>query len=98
MRVDAFFRTYNRHVERRRVVCVVFEAREGAELAELLELAHKAGAKGRGSSTGIFELQTDEGIWSREDGKPLERRSGKLAAFATWAKLEELERLEERAA
>lgn len=93
---DVFCRTFNRRgakFARTREIVVMYPT--GATLAQLIELAREAGASlgGRGRHQGgIFEIQTDEGIWSTADGGKLDVKHG---VFKTWEQLE-AEELAER--
>lgn len=71
---ECFFRTEEGVVE-----CLAFGVDKRTPVAEILERAHQEGI------TELFEIQTDEGIWSRE---------GDLTIFQTWEQLEAAEALE----
>lgn len=93
MSVTCFFRPYNRVVERMTVLTMMFTAPRKATIERLIELAHEAGAS-RGDRTlaGVFELQTDEGIWNCPDGSKLLKRTGVAlsdnARFRSWDVIE----------
>jgi hypothetical protein len=91
--VTAFARTYNRVPERSTVVTASFEAPSNATIEELIELAHDAGlSRGDRTLAGVFEIQTDTGIWScPDDGKLLMRTGAGLsprARFRSWEQIE----------
>jgi len=95
MRADCFFRRWNRDPAKRfatrnvRVVTVEVEA--SASLPEILAAALKRGASKGTHQTGIFEVQTDRGIYDRADGMRLDVSTPLKAAkvrFKTWDQLE----------
>jgi len=56
---------------------------DATSLSGLLALAPKGSAR-----SGVFEIQTDEGIWSRVDGRQFGRLNKLNATFKTWEQLE----------
>ena len=100
MRADCFFRLYNR--DRARVLSsrnqryVTVHVADGAELGEILAAARSAGAPVGNTLTGVYEVQTDRGIYDRPDARKLDGTPRRLAAarFRTWADLEAAERAE----
>lgn len=95
MRADCFFRTWNRDKAKTmspanvRIVSVEVEPGEGAEA--IIRKAWTAGASKGNGQTGVFEIQTDKGIWSVAEGGPLLSQSGNLrrgAQFKSWDALE----------
>lgn len=64
---------------------------EGTDIATIVRAALAAGAPIGSSRSGIFEVQTDDGIYAREDGGKLnvdtERKVAKIK-FQTWDSLE----------
>lgn len=91
--VTAFARTYNRNPERMTVVTAQFEAPADAKVEELIELAHECGlSRGDRTLAGVFELQTDDGIWQCADGSKLLMRTGRglspRAQFRSWEQVE----------
>lgn len=102
MRCTAFFRTFNRDPERMNTRQVDFTAEPGTPVEELIELAHAAGASpGARSRAGVFEIQTDEGIWSTPDESKLLTMShsglSDRTAFKSWEAMEREERKARRA-
>lgn len=103
MKVTAFFRTFNRVPERMRTKTVEFTAPVGTAIEDLIEMAHAAGAsRGARTPSGVFEIQTDEGIWSTPDETKLLTTSNSglsdRASFKSWKAMEREERAEARAA
>lgn len=95
MRCDCFFRAWHRDQARmfsdRNVRVVLVEAPADATIDVILGLALDAGASKGNGRTGIFQVQTDIGIWTTIDGRPFVTTSpGKRAMIAhqTWAELE----------
>lgn len=63
----------------------------GAHLDVILLQGYREGFPMGSARGGCFELQTDEGIWSRPDGKRMRttgKRTGQPAVFKTWEQLE----------
>jgi hypothetical protein len=87
MTVDSFFRRWNKNPMKLHAtdnsVSVRFEAPTGCALEQLLNLAHKAGASLGTWQTGVYEIQTDEGIWALPNGKAL-RHKMHAAVFTPW--------------
>jgi hypothetical protein len=86
-------RTYNRVPERSRTVDVTFEAPANAPLLTILELAYKAGApKGARTAFGVFQVQTDAGMWDTAAGTKLMTVShsslSPAVRFRTWDEVE----------
>jgi hypothetical protein len=100
-RADAFYRGGSNAtpLEDRPVYDVSFPCLTEAEARDLPALVRKAEeAKGsRGSFlTGVFEIQTDWGIWSRADKMRLDTDTPRKAAkayFATWDEMERTDKL-----
>lgn len=89
--VDAFYKTFNRVPEKRRTLSLRFEAPVGATLAELLATYIAAGGTRGSHETGVFEMQTDAGIWSHRDEKRMDASTARRAAsceFKTWEELD----------
>ena len=98
-RIDAFYRTYNK-VESKmmssaNVRSVSVEVAADATPAEMIAAALAAGASIGTSRTGIYEIQTDDGIWTRTDKaiRCFERINGEIVvskkfAFKSWEQLE----------
>jgi hypothetical protein len=98
MRCDAYFRAWNRKPSRifepRNVRVVIFEAPEAVSVDELLALARAAGAAKDPGRCGIFQIQTDAGIWTASDGRTIRTSSPGLRArvrFHSWEALEAAE-------
>jgi hypothetical protein len=91
MNVTAFSKTFNAKPSRGRVIVTDITVAPTAGLEEMIAAAHAAGAskgaRGR-QGGGVFELQTDDGIWSSDDGGKLDANH---ASFATWEELEAAE-------
>jgi len=90
-RIDIFYRTFNRRPGAGQVREYFIPAPADTSLANLLEAAHQAGVPLGGAGRqygGIFELQTDAGIWSTQDGGKLTPRHG---TFRTWEEIEQEE-------
>lgn len=100
MRADCHFRLYNRDRARvlssRNAVCVQVEVPDDATLPAILAAARSAGAPIGNTLTGVYEVQTDRGIFDRPDKMKLDGSARRLAAarFRTWAELEAAEQLE----
>lgn len=62
----------------------------GASLDDILVEGYQKGFPMGSARGGCFELQTDEGIWARPDGKRMRvtGRNGQPAIFKTWEQLE----------
>lgn len=98
---DAFYRggSNNTPLERREVYDVSFPCATEAEARDLPVLMRAAEqAKGsRGSFvTGVFQIQTDWGIWSRADSMRLDTDTPRKAAkayFATWDEMERTDKM-----
>ncbi len=94
MRADCFFRAFNRSVERmlsnENSRCVVVDVPADSDLSTVLAAAKAAGAPVGNQWSGIHEVQTDRGIWSRSDAKKLGGNPTRIAAasFKTWEQLE----------
>lgn len=95
MLVDVFYRTYNsdraKMLSDANVRSVRVEVAAGAGLAEILEAAWRAGASKGSSRSGIFEVQTEAGIWAQLDGGKIDLTTGPgraRAVFRTWDELE----------
>lgn len=91
MLVQWFHRTECRDFYKKRPAQVFeFQAAPGAHLDELLLAGYNLGFPSGSMRSGVFELQTDEGIWARPDGKKLTRttRTGQKAVFKTWEELD----------
>lgn len=97
--VNAFARRYNRVPERMTVVSATFTAPVTASIEDLIEMAHANGlSRGDRTLAGVFELQTDQGIWSCPDDSKLLMRTGcglsLKARFRSWETLEAAESTE----
>lgn len=90
MKAQVFFRRYSRAYGTGRVVVFDVEVAPGAPCADILAAARALGMGAGASSSGPFEVQTDEGIWSPSRGRRLNPRT---AVFRTWAELEAAERV-----
>lgn len=96
MFADVFFRLYHRELARtlspENVRSIRILVPVDATIADIIHAAHEAGASVGSSRSGIFEVQTDTGIWSRADGGKLEvdteRKLSKIV-FRSWEALEE---------
>jgi len=95
MRVDIFHRTYSK-TGNGRVLEFSIEVPKGATIDQILAAAFAQGVPKGGSSSGIFEIQTDEGIWSIGSTAKVLRPGN--AVFKTWDQLEEEERKAEEKA
>jgi hypothetical protein len=88
---DIFYRTWNKVPERQRVLHYCIDVPASATLDQIISTARKLGV-GRGThQTGIFEVQTDQGIYSRADGCRLDVSTPGRAAkviFKSWEQLE----------
>jgi len=88
--IDVFFRRYNRSLERTlsagNVVVVQLDLPADTGLPDILAAAYRAGASKGSSRSGIFEVQTDIGIWSREDGGKIDPPT--RARFSSWSALD----------
>lgn len=100
-RADAFYRggSNSTPTEKREVYDVSFPCETEAEardLPALMRAAEKAKG-GRGSFvTGVFQIQTDWGIWSRADQRRLDADTPRKAAkayFATWDEMERTDKM-----
>ena len=90
MLANVFYRAYNRDnakmMSAANVRDLTLEIEPAAGLDQILEAAYAAGASKGSSRSGVFEVQTDSGIWDREDGGKL--APGRPARFRTWSELE----------
>lgn len=68
-----------------RVLVFTVEVEAGATVEEILEAGRAAGLPKGGASSGVFEIQTDEGIWSVETARVLRPNN---AVFKTWEQLD----------
>lgn len=90
-RWDFHFRAFNRNTARMmsdeglRYCTLIFPA--GTELADALAQALELRAIPRGKVITCHEIQTDDGIWRRADGRPFAFQPEK-ARFTTWAELD----------
>jgi hypothetical protein len=95
MMIDIFWRKWNRNPARvmsaRNVVVTRIEVEAGLDLSGLVAAAWKQGVpSGERTLAGIFELQTDGGIWSGPEEKgqtgPLWRngKARKGVSFTAW--------------
>lgn len=85
MRADVFHRTYNRVPEKGRVLVFTVEVEAGASLEAILAAAQAAGLPKGGASSGVFEVQTDEGVWATTTARVLRPCN---AVFTTWEALD----------
>jgi hypothetical protein len=97
MRADCFYRAYNRDQARmlseRNVRCVSVEVDSAADLGTILAAGYAASGHTPFAHrcTGIYEVQTDRGIFSALDERALDPRSPRAAArvvFKSWDELE----------
>lgn len=88
MRVDWFHRPENKHFSKDRVKVFGFEAPAGSILEQLLAAGYDAGIPKGSHRGGVFEIQTDEGIWSSPSNS---RLLPGAAVFKTWEQLEQEE-------
>jgi hypothetical protein len=90
MLATVFFRTSNRVPGRGRAVTLSVEVPAGADLQTILVAAstkHRVALLSRFGQTGVFEVQTDAGVWAHPDGS--ERCVlTKGVQFKTWEKLD----------
>ena len=94
MLVDVFFRREsNKNFKPDQAVCVKFETdvkSESGTQEELDELLKSAWAEGASMGThrsGIFEIQTDHGIWQQINGKKLNASRMQLATYTEWGNI-----------
>lgn len=88
MNAQVFFRTFNRVPERGVVQVVDVQVEEQAELRSIIEVAGRACGKAllaRSGLVGVFEVQTDAGIWDTAHGGCL---LTKAVRFRTWDELD----------
>lgn len=90
---------YNRDTARTmspaNVRSIRIQVRDIKNIDDILEAAYRAGAPKGSSRSGIFEVQTDDGIWMRDDGAKfnLATNTGRAAVrFRTWDELEGADR------
>lgn len=103
MKADIFYWRYN--TRRVSVSDEQVEVPPGTGVVEILRAVEKVQQRRlsrRSGKTGVFEIQTDEGVWDVTDGGSLTRFTEKTgcvlrpqARFRTWQQLEAEERLEE---
>ena len=70
MQADIFFRTFNKIPERQNVQVVTVDVPHDATVRDMVAAAAAACGKAllsRNGRIGVFEIQTDLGIWDRED-------------------------------
>lgn len=91
--IDVFFRRYNRDLARtlapENVRVVQIDLPDEAPLADILAAAYRAGASKGSSRSGIFEVQTEAGIWAHPGGGKIDPPA--RACFQTWDELEAAE-------
>ncbi len=85
MRADVFYKTYNRVVSRARTLYVVVEVPETATLGEILAAAFAAGCPRGNRGSGVFEIQTDLGIFDTTTARSLTDRN---ARYRTWDEID----------
>lgn len=89
MCADVFSRKFRKDRTQAAVAEYQIEVDADMTVEELLEEAYAQGVRTGGNTwAGPFEIQTDEGVWRREDGEALKR--GK-AVFRTWDEIEAAE-------
>jgi hypothetical protein len=91
-RADFFWYTWNRKAPQRKGEQVEASIEVTPEVAQdinrLMEAwKAQAGTTGSHHTTGIFQIQTDYGIWQREDGASFTKRVT-TAQFKSWEQLE----------
>lgn len=68
------------------------EVPDDATVDEILAVAHAAGMPKGSSRSGVFQIQTDNGIFQHADARRRERGYGRITTatsiFQTWAELE----------
>jgi hypothetical protein len=69
------------------VRCQALDLPAGTTLVAALAEAKDARAIPAGREITVFEIQTDEGVWPRPDGRPFLYTPEK-AAFKSWAELD----------
>lgn len=97
MKIDVFFRTYNKdkakmlsESNKRELKTEIADADAG-DIDKLLAAAWKAGAGKGNSHSGVYEIQTDHGVWDSIDGRKInvDTDTGRTRIrFRTWAELE----------
>lgn len=106
MRADCFYRRYNRDRARmfsaRNVAEVLVEVPVDASLADILAAAYSAARKVPGDrATGIYEVQTDLGIYRSSDERCIDLTTAvgrARVSFRTWEQLDADEAAEDAAA
>lgn len=84
MKADVFYRTWNRDRAKSRVRVVSVEVPADATLDDVIRAARAP--RGTRTWSGVFEVQTDDGVWSRPDEGPLWKGG---AVFRSWDQVEE---------
>ena len=95
MYVNAYFRAYNRDPERMfspaNVRFVRVRVPRDATPMDMLAAAHSAGAPEGTHQSGVYQLETPHGVWSRADRMRLDfttlRRADKVQ-YWTWEELQ----------
>lgn len=88
MNADIFRRTFNVVPSRSNVVQYRIRVRRDAGLDDILEAAKRCGIPVGNFNCGVFEVQTDVGIWSNPTGKNLRFAKPANRVFKSWEQLE----------
>jgi hypothetical protein len=90
--VDVFYHRWNRKAENHcgPVECLQLDT-DSTSLDDILaDFREEYGTTGSHHTSGIFEIQTDTGIYRRWDGRSFAKRP-QTAQFFTWEELEVIE-------
>lgn len=83
MKADVFYRTWNRNRAKSRVKVTSVDVPANANLADVLKAS--GAPSGNRTWSGVFEVQTDAGIWARPDGGPFWKGG---VTFRSWDQVE----------
>ena len=93
MIVDIFFRRENKNFKPENIFSDRFRVEVSAEqgtaeeLDQILNSVWQQGARRGSHRSGIFEIQTDHGVWSQNNEKKLNANRPHLATFTDWENL-----------
>lgn len=94
--VRAYFRKYNRNPFKmfgpENVAFVVINVPVNATVAQMLEVAHAAGAPTGTHQNGIFQLETELGVWQRQDQMRIDVSTDRRAEKVQFSSFEDLQR------
>jgi len=105
-RIDVFNRRENRNFDSKwlnessAAACFTFDAEVDAPmgtfeaLEQIIATAHSLGVAKGSRRSGIFEVQTDEGIWRHTNERRIDTSTERTRRNVEWATWDELEAME----